>query len=240
MDSVLEHPRTIAEREEMAHPHLRKGGCLPESNNRIKRNHIFRSDTLACSLKDQEIALGRLGPGHRPARRVCPLAHSVTADIVGQQAGNLGAHGCSIPEGNQNAASVTQQFLGMPVRRRYHGLSQTEAVGQCARCHLSFVEIGRHIDVTHRNEVQQCGLIHELVEKDNMILDAEFPYARSQTVAIGFAFILYEIRMGRAEYHINGVRADLDDSRHGVDHRLNALAGRQQTERQNDLLANEA
>src|SRR5437867_11915507 len=73
-----------------------------------------------------------------------------------------------------------------------------------------------------------------------MILDAELSYARSQTVAIGFALVLHEIRMGRAEYHIDGVRADFDDSRHGVDHRLDALAGRQETERQDDLLANEA
>src|SRR5204863_207855 len=35
-------------------------------------------------------------------------------------------------------------------------------------------------------------------------------------------------------------RAGLDDLRHGVDHRLNALAWRQETERQNDRLSDEA
>src|SRR5436189_5626620 len=98
MDCVLEHSRAVTEREEMADPQLRKSGRLPESGDRIKRNDLFRSVTLARHLKGREIALGRLRPGHRPARSVGTLAYSVTADIVGQQAGNLGAHGCGIPE----------------------------------------------------------------------------------------------------------------------------------------------
>jgi hypothetical protein len=30
------------------------------------------------------------------------------------------------------------------------------------------------MDVAHRNEVQQLGLVDELVEEDDMVLDAEF------------------------------------------------------------------
>ena len=46
--------------------------------------------------------------------------------------------------------------------------------------------------------------------------------------------------MGCAENDIDGVRAGFDDCRHGIDHGLDALARRQQTERQNDRLAAEA
>ena len=46
--------------------------------------------------------------------------------------------------------------------------------------------------------------------------------------------------MGRAEDDIDGVRAGFDDFRHGIDHGLDALAGRQQAERQNDGLSDEA
>src|SRR6267142_2370609 len=97
----------------------------------------------------------------------------MTTDVVGQQTTDFDAHGLGISKRNQDAAPVTQQLLGVPVRCRYDGLSQSEAVGESARCHLSFIEIGRHIDVAHRNEFQQCGLIHELVEKYDVVLDAE-------------------------------------------------------------------
>ena len=60
----------------------------------------------------------------------------MTADVVGQQTGNLAAGCLGIAKRNQNAPPVSQQFLGVPVRRRYDGLSQTEAVGERARCHL--------------------------------------------------------------------------------------------------------
>ena len=122
------------------------------------------------------------------------------------KAGNLAADGFGIAKRNQNATPVTQQFLGVPVRRRYDRLSQPEAVGERARRHLGFIEIGRHIDVAHRNEIQQRGLVDELVEEDDVVLDAELPHARRQAVAIGLALMTHEIRMGRAEDDIDGVR----------------------------------
>ena len=45
--------------------------------------------------------------------------------------------------------------------------------------------------------------------------------------------------MGRAENDIDGVRAGFDDSRHGIDHGLDAFARRQQAERENDGLSAE-
>ena len=164
----------------------------------------------------------------------------MSANVVRQQIGDLGADGFDVAEWNQNSAPVGQQFLGVPVRRRNDRLSQSEAVGKRARRHLGFVEIGRHVDVAHRNEVEQRGLIDKLVEENDMVFDAEFLHARCQAVAIGLAFVSHEIGMRRAEDDIDRIRAGFDDFRHGIDHGLDAFARRQETERQNDLLAGKA
>ena len=153
---------------------------------------------------------------------------------------DLGAQGLGIAEGNQNAAAVSQQLLGVPVGRRYDGLSQPEAVGERAGRHLGFVQVGRHIDVAHGDEVEQRGLVHELIEEDDMIADAEVLHARRQALAIGLALMPHEIGMGRAQDDIDGVRAGFDDPRHGIEHDLDALVGRQKTERQDHRLSGEA
>src|SRR5712692_5610675 len=116
MDGVLEHARTIAEREEMPDPHFRYDVSLAPRDDRINRKRYSRSDIFACSLEDRKIALGYLYPSHRSARRVSAFAHGVTADVVRQQADDLGAQGFSIPKKNENATPITQQFLRVPVR----------------------------------------------------------------------------------------------------------------------------
>ena len=128
----------------------------------------------------------------------------------------------------------------MPIGCRYDGLSQPEAVGERARCHLGFIQIGRHIDVAHRDEVEQRGLVDELIEEDDMILDAELLHARRQALAIGLALIPHEVGMGRAENDIDGVRAGFDDPRHGIEHDLDAFVGRQEAEREDDRFSAEA
>src|ERR1700738_263555 len=133
MNGVLDHARTIAEREEMPDPQLRYDVSLAPRDDRNNRKRYSRSDIFACSLEDRKIALGCLYPSHRSARRVSAFAHGVTADVVCQQAGDLRAHGFGIPKRNENATPVTQQFLGVPVRCRYDCPSQSEAVGECAR-----------------------------------------------------------------------------------------------------------
>ena len=184
----------------------------------------------------RQIALGRLRPCHGSAGRVRAFAHGVPADIVGQQCGDLRANGFRIAERNQNAAPVIQQFPGVPVGCRDDGLSQSKAVGQRAGRHLGFIEIGRRVDVAHRDEVQQRGLVDELVEEDDMVLDAEFPHPRRQALSVGLTLSANQIWMGRAENDIDGVRAGFDDRRHGIDHSLDAFARRQQAEREDDGL----
>ena len=80
---------------------------------------------------------------------------------------------CDIAERNQNAASVGQQFLRVPIGRRDHRLPQAEAVGQRAGCHLRLVQIRRDVDIAHRDEVEQRRLVDELIEEHDVIFDAE-------------------------------------------------------------------
>src|SRR5260370_42468119 len=115
MNGVLDHARTIAEREEMHDPQLRYDVSLAPRDVRTSRKRYSRSDIFECSLEDRKIALGCLYPSHRSARRVRAFAHGVTADVVCQQAGDLGAQGFGIPKMNENTAPVTQQFLGVEI-----------------------------------------------------------------------------------------------------------------------------
>src|SRR5713101_9332133 len=101
MDGVLEHARTIAEREEMPDPHFRYDVSLAPRDDRINRKRYSRSDIFACNLEDRKIALGCLYPSHRSARRVSAFAHGVTADVVCQQAGDLVLTALASPKGTR-------------------------------------------------------------------------------------------------------------------------------------------
>src|ERR1700693_1079063 len=73
-----------------------------------------------------------------------------------------------------------------------------------------------------------------------MVLNAKLSYTRHQALAIDLALISNEIRMGCTENDIDGVRTGFDDSRHGIDHSLDAFARREEAERENDRLSAEA
>ena len=61
-----------------------------------------------------------------------------------------------------------------------------------------------------------------------------------KTVAIGLALLAHKVRMSSAKNDIDGVRAGFDDSRHGIEHGLDAFVWRQEAESQNDHLSGEA
>src|ERR1700754_860417 len=99
----------------MLEPRRRYDGSLTRGDDRVGRKRYSRSGVFTRGLEDRKIALGCLYPGHGSARRISALAHGVTADVVRQQAGDLDAQGFGIGKRNENAAPVTQQFLGVPV-----------------------------------------------------------------------------------------------------------------------------
>ena len=168
--------------------------------------------TLPRILEGGHVTLGGAFPRHGSADRIGAPAHRLPASVVGQQFRDFAADRRRVAKGNQNAASISQQFAGVPVGRRDDRLPQSEAVGQCSRRHLRLVEIGRDIDVAHRDEFEQRGLIDEPVEEYHVIFDAEFTHARHQAFAISLALVSDQIGMRCAEHDINRIRHDASGS----------------------------
>ena len=79
------------------------------------------------------------------------------------------------PKGTMTPRPSSSNSQRVPIGRRHHRLPQSEAVGQRARGHLRFIQIGRDIDIAHRDECQQCRLIDEPVEEDDVVLDTGSP-----------------------------------------------------------------
>src|SRR6202049_4992206 len=92
MNGVLDHARTIAEREEMPDPQLRYDVSLAPRDDRINRKRYSRSDIFACSLEERKIALGCLYPSHRSARRVSALPLGETGAVAFRRGRDAGCH----------------------------------------------------------------------------------------------------------------------------------------------------
>src|SRR5471030_654960 len=117
MYCVLQYAGAVAKRKEMSHLHVRNALPFSLGGNLAIRMRYFRSRTYC--FKNGDITLRRLQPGHRTTVRVGSLSHGMTEVVVGQQARDLSADSFGVSKGNENTATVTQQFLGVPVRCRY-------------------------------------------------------------------------------------------------------------------------
>ena len=234
MDRMLEQPGIVAHRQEIVGPHFggawnaARGHALVES-----RDHP-EPMPVPCMFERRQVALSGPLPGHRPAGRIGARAHRLPSRVVGQQSRDLAADGGGVGKRHQNAAPVGEQFDCVPVGRRDDRLSEGKAVGERARGHLRLVQIGRDVDVAHRDEFQQRRLIDELIEEHHVIRDADIARARHQALAVSLALLPNQIGVRRAQHNIDRIGAALQDRRHGVDHEFDALAGREEPERQND------
>ena len=180
MDGVLEHAGVVAERKEMADPNLRHDVSASAGTDRISGRQVIARRAFSLSVSKTQDSAWPFAPRSSigsPHRRACAWHAGGRRRSADRR--SRGPSASASPKGTRMPQPVAQQFLGMPVGRRHDGLSQSETVGQRARRHLGFIEIGRRVDVAHRNEVQQRGLIHELVEKDDMVLDAEAARTRA-------------------------------------------------------------
>jgi hypothetical protein len=115
---------------------------------------------------------------------------------------------------HQNAPPLRQKLARMPIRSRDNRFAGTKTVGQRTRSHLRFVEIGRRIHIAHRNEVDERCLVYELIQKHDMIFNAELSGTRLQALTIDFAITPHEIGMCRAQYNVNRVGAALRSQPH--------------------------
>ena len=209
---MLEQAGIVAHRQKMADLHVRRRGAAWLRRDNVGARNDLEPVTLACILEDRHVTLGGALPGHRSADRIGALAYRLPANVVGEQFRDFVADRGRVAKRNQNAASIGQQFVGVPVRRRDDRLAEPEAVGQRSRRHLRLVEIGRDIDVAHRDEFEQRGLIDELAEEYHVIFDAKFAHPRHQAFAIGLALVPDQIGMRCAEHDVDRIRAALAES----------------------------
>ena len=120
----------------------------------------------------------------------------------------------------------------MPVRRRDDRLAAAERVGQRARGDLRRVQVRRHVDVRRPDELGQLVQLDEPVVEDHVLLDPQVPGQPLQAQPVALALLADQVRVGRPQDDVDEVGELLEDLRHGPEHVLDALVGREQPERQ--------
>ena len=137
-----------------------------------------------------------------------------------------------VPKGHQNTAVFRQQFRGMPIRGRNHGLTGAKRVSQRARRDLRLVKVGRNIEVRRANEFFQFLEFDEAVVENDVLLDLVLFGQDFQAETIGLPALLQLVGMRRSQDDINNVREFRQNLRKSVQDMLNSLVGRKQPERQ--------
>ena len=150
-------------------------------------------------------------------------AQIVPPQMIGQQRRNLAADCNRVTKRHEDSTPIGKQLSCVPVWSGDYRLSNTEAVRQRARCHLSFVEIRCYVNVAQRDEIDEGRLVDKLIEKQDVIRYAELHGARLQASSVGLPFLSYEIRVRRAEHDIQCVGTTPQNGGHGLEYRLDAL-----------------
>ena len=162
--------------------------------------------------KRAQVTLGYSRPYHRPAVGVGALAHRLSPGSSLSNPAISRPSAVASPKGTRMPRPSGQQFPCVPIGRRDHRLAQPEAVGQRAGCHLRLIEIGRGVDIAHRDERSSVAWSTNRSRKTTW---SSIPSARTRAIRplpIGLALITDEIRMGRSEHDIDGRGAALQDS----------------------------
>ena len=149
---------------------------------------------------------------------------------IAQQAADLAADGAGVPKGHQNTAVLRQQFRGVPIRSRNHGLTRAKGVSQRARSDLRLVEVGRNVEVRRADEFLQLLEFYEAVVENDALLDLVLFGQDFQAETIGLAALRQLVGMRRAQDDINDVREFRQNLRESVQDMLNSLVGRKQPE----------
>ena len=173
-----------------------------------------------------------VAPHHLAAQLVGILADGIAARRIAQQADHLARDGLGVAEGHQHSALFRQQFGGVPIRRRDHGLARAKRVSECPRRDLRFVEIRRNVEVRRANELLQFFEFHEAVVEDDVLLDFVLLGQDFEAETVGLTALAQLVRMRGAQDDINNVREFRQNLRQSVQHMLNSLVRRKQPERE--------
>src|SRR3546814_2530714 len=86
-------------------------------------------------------------------------------------------------------------------------------IGERSRRHLRRRQIGRRIDIAHRDMVEQFGAVDETVDERDMVIEAKLAYPRRQRVAITLALTGQQGGVGGAHHHIEDIGRAPDNLR---------------------------
>ena len=160
--------------------------------------------------------------------------------LVAQQFDHGARDGLGVAERHQFAALLGQQFRRVPVRRGHHRVAVAKRIGQRARSDLRLSQVGREINVRRADEPHQFLQLDEAIEEHDVLLHAEVFGQPLQAQAVSFTLVAQQIRMRLAQHDVNDVGKFPDDVRQRAQGILDALVRRQQTEREQHLLARHA
>jgi len=147
-------------------------------------------------------------------------------DVVADRTGNR----TRIAEGHERAGAGGEHVLGVPVRGRDDAATGGEAEGQRPGRDLLPVTVRGHEHVRRSQEIGDLVDAEEPVVELHVILEAEVDHGTLQREAVALSFTARDIRMRPPRDHVRDLRVALDDRRKRLDHRLEALAGRDQAE----------
>src|SRR4051812_5029142 len=111
--------------------------------------------------------MGDVAPDHLPAMQVSLFPKAMAAAFVAQKSADFLGNCLGITKRHENAATVRQQLLRVPVGSRNHRFAATESISEGAGGDLRLVEVRRHVNVGGRQEFLEFAQFHEAVIKDD-------------------------------------------------------------------------
>ena len=106
--------------------------CRTRCNSLINGDrHLGIVPAITPSLfKGLKITLGDTGPNHFTAHGICGSADLFHTLGIIKQTAHLIRNGMRILKRDKDPPSTFTKLLGMPVRRRNHGLSRSDDIGE--------------------------------------------------------------------------------------------------------------
>ncbi len=226
---VLEDAHVVGEGAQV--PEVRHGQRTLQGHQRaclVPRDHLL-----------EQLRVGRAdrGPAHRPAVLPRPLLQARQALLVTEQRTQGLRHRLGVAERHQLPPPVGKQLAGVGVGGRDDGATRADGVGERPAHDLVAAVVRREVDVAGGQVPPQLLQVDVPVHEADVVLQPQLGHPRDQRLPVGVPVAAQHVRVGRAEHHVEHVGVLGDDVGQRVQDHLDALAGRQQAEGEQDPAA---
>ncbi len=142
IERVLKDAGVVGQAAQMAQLEGRKLGRALRQGFGKRRARRARP-AFARPHKRRVVARGDLAPDHPPPVQIRALSQGVTFGVVTEKCQHVFGERRGVGKRGQYAATLSQEFFGVPVGRRDDGLTRAECVGERPRGDLLAVGVGR-------------------------------------------------------------------------------------------------